>query len=88
MPDKRRLVSRPDTGPLAELGVQVRLIWRLLGDERVGGGVFLELVEGQRHAVDRGEDPVDHQAMRRRAARQEQQGDQCCRERSHGAPAK
>lgn len=35
MAKKRRLVSRPDTGPLAELGVQVRLIWRLLGDGRV-----------------------------------------------------
>lgn len=35
MADKRRLVSRPDTGLLAALGVQARLIWRLLGDARV-----------------------------------------------------
>lgn len=35
MAGKRRLVSRPDTGPLAELGVQARLVWRLLGDARV-----------------------------------------------------
>lgn len=35
MPDNRRLVSRPETGLLAEIGVQARLIWRLLGDARV-----------------------------------------------------
>jgi len=32
---QRRLVSKPDSGILAELGVQARLLWRLMGDARV-----------------------------------------------------
>ena len=32
---KRRLVSQPDSGVLEQVGVHVRLLWRLLGDTRV-----------------------------------------------------
>lgn len=32
---KRRLVSQPESGMLAQLGQHARLIWRLLGDARV-----------------------------------------------------
>jgi uncharacterized membrane protein YkvA (DUF1232 family) len=31
----RRLVSKPDTGFFAELGIQARLLWRLTKDSRV-----------------------------------------------------
>lgn len=35
MSGPRRLVSKPDAGFLVELGVQARLLWRLLKDARV-----------------------------------------------------
>ena len=35
MKGPRRLISKPESGFLAELGVQARLLWRLMQDARV-----------------------------------------------------
>jgi len=35
MKEPRRLVSKPDTGFFAGLGIQARLLWRLMQDARV-----------------------------------------------------